>query len=196
MLDYKMSWMSHINHVKNKVAKGLGIISKARKFLKSITLLSLYHSFVYPYLTYCIEVWGSAFKTYLIPINKIQKKAIRIIFSYPYSHDLQPVYKKYRILNFFQLYNFFSCLFVFKYKKGILPDIFESFFIFPVHTYNTRSHLLMNVPQCNTLFSQKRIRYTGVKLNNIITNQLEWNCSFHSFKRNLKQYLSCNPIKL
>ena len=29
------------------------------------TLLSLYHSFVYPCLTYCIHVWGSAYEPYL-----------------------------------------------------------------------------------------------------------------------------------
>ena len=30
---------------------------KARHYLNTSTLVSLYYSYVYPYLTYCIEVW-------------------------------------------------------------------------------------------------------------------------------------------
>ena len=42
---------------KNKVSKGLGIIFKARPVLDQKCLL--YNSFVYPYLIYCIEIWGT-----------------------------------------------------------------------------------------------------------------------------------------
>ena len=34
------------------------IINKARKYLNRKSL-DLYHAFVYPYLTYCIEVWDN-----------------------------------------------------------------------------------------------------------------------------------------
>ena len=81
ILDDTMSWIPHINHTKNKVAKGLGIIAKAKRHLNYNTLKSLYYSFVYPHLIYCIEVWGCAHKTYLIPILKMQRKALRIICS-------------------------------------------------------------------------------------------------------------------
>jgi len=196
ILDETLSWLPHINHVKNKVAKGMGIISKARKCLKSKTLLSLYYSFIYPHLIYCIEVWGCTCKTYLIPILKIQRKAIRIMFSLPYWKDLQFIFQEYKILNFAQLYNLFTCLFVFKYKKGMLPRIFLSFFEYPGHEYRTRSQSLMNIPQCNTSFSQKRIRYMGVKLSNSLALTMDWNLSFHAFKRNLKYYLLNHPIEI
>ena len=38
----------------------MGIIIKARKYLNKKSLVNLYHSFVFPYLTYCIEIWGNA----------------------------------------------------------------------------------------------------------------------------------------
>ena len=60
LIDYRLSWRDHINNVKNKISKGIGIISKTRKYFDSDTLLTLYYSFVYPYLTYCAEVWGNA----------------------------------------------------------------------------------------------------------------------------------------
>ena len=58
ILDEKCDWGEHINMVKSKVSKGIGILRKARIYLKIPSLLTLYYSFLYPYLMYCIEVWG------------------------------------------------------------------------------------------------------------------------------------------
>ena len=41
-------------YISKKVAKGIGIILKARKVFVNETILSLYYTFVYPYLNYCI----------------------------------------------------------------------------------------------------------------------------------------------
>ena len=49
-LDSKLNWSHHINYIKGKVARAIGVISKARKFLNRQTLLTLYQTFVYPYL--------------------------------------------------------------------------------------------------------------------------------------------------
>ena len=51
LLDQHLSWKYHINHVAKKVSKTIGIISKARFFLSSKSLLSLYYTLVYPYLS-------------------------------------------------------------------------------------------------------------------------------------------------
>ena len=60
MLDSKLSWNSHIEYISKKISKGIGILCKARKYLPKNTLITLYYSFVYPYLNYCLEVWGKS----------------------------------------------------------------------------------------------------------------------------------------
>ena len=35
---------------------------------------NMYFTFIYPYLIYCIEVWGNAHQTHLDPLIKIHKK--------------------------------------------------------------------------------------------------------------------------
>ena len=60
MTDANLSWPSHIYYIKNKISKSVGILCMARKMLKSNSLLALYYSFIYPYLNYCIKIWGSA----------------------------------------------------------------------------------------------------------------------------------------
>ena len=74
IIDSKLNWSDHITYIKNKMYKSIGIFTKIRRFLNKKTLRNLYFSFVYPYLTYCVEVWGNTHATYLNPLIKLQKK--------------------------------------------------------------------------------------------------------------------------
>ena len=65
IIDNKLSWSSHIMYISKKIAKGIGINLKARKVFNNETLFSLYYTFVYPYLNYCIHVWGKTYDTHL-----------------------------------------------------------------------------------------------------------------------------------
>ena len=58
-IDDKITWIPHITYVKNNVSKGIGIMFKDINYLKRNALVNLYHSFIYPYLIYCIEAWGN-----------------------------------------------------------------------------------------------------------------------------------------
>ena len=79
MQDSKLSWSDHIFYIKGKISKGLGILSKARKIFKPETLVTLYYSFIYPYLTYCVEVWGGTSHCYTSSLFKLQKKLLELL---------------------------------------------------------------------------------------------------------------------
>ena len=74
IIDNKLNFINHICYIKSKISKGLGIIIKARKNLNRKVLVNLYNTFVFPYLIYCIEIWGNACDTHLDPLIKLQKK--------------------------------------------------------------------------------------------------------------------------
>ena len=82
IIDSKLNWIHHITYIKNKFAKGIGIIRKSKKLLNKKALLNLYHTLIFPYLIYCVEIWGCAKKTHLshIPSSKTNCKRI-ITFS-------------------------------------------------------------------------------------------------------------------
>ena len=65
IIDHKLNWCVHIASVKNKVSKGIGILYKTRQFPDKKSLHIIYYSYIYPYLIYCIELWGSACQTHL-----------------------------------------------------------------------------------------------------------------------------------
>ena len=90
MVDDQLNWTDHVNYIRNKIAKGIGIISKARKYLNINSLGTLYYSFLYPYFDYCIEEWGSATDSRIQILIELQKKAIRIISSSGYLSHTEP----------------------------------------------------------------------------------------------------------
>ena len=74
IIDHKLNWIEHIAYVKNKISNGVGILFRARHLLCRRSLINLYYSFVYAYLMYCIESWGTACQTHLHPLLITQKK--------------------------------------------------------------------------------------------------------------------------
>ena len=71
IIDHKLNWSDHILCIKNKISKSIGIINKIRNLLDRNTLRNLYFTFIYPYLIYCIEIWGNTNDTHLNPIVNI-----------------------------------------------------------------------------------------------------------------------------
>ena len=63
--------------ISKKISKG--IILKSRKLFNMETLLSLYHTFEYPYLSYFIHVWGKACNCHLNDLIVLQNKDMRIV---------------------------------------------------------------------------------------------------------------------
>jgi hypothetical protein len=50
IIDDRLSWKQHIAYIKTKVSKSIGILRQARPVLNKTTLLTVYYSFIYPYL--------------------------------------------------------------------------------------------------------------------------------------------------
>ena len=58
---------------------------KAREFLSNRALLDLYYAYIYPYMTYCLEVWGCASQTQLNCIFLLQKNSANSEFFLLFS---------------------------------------------------------------------------------------------------------------
>ena len=88
-IDSNLTWKQHILSISSKISKSLGIISRLRHFVPTDTLLIIYRSFIQPYITYGIAVWGQAAQTNLDKLIILQKRALRLIHFAPYrSHAI------------------------------------------------------------------------------------------------------------
>ena len=54
---------------------------QSKKCISTTVLINLYHAFVFPYLIYCVEVWGNALSKHVQPLIKLQNKILKIIIN-------------------------------------------------------------------------------------------------------------------
>ena len=194
VIDSKLSWESHSKFIRKKIAKGIGVIGKARKYLSKYTLRSLYFSFIYPYISYGIEAWGSAAACHTLPIFKLQKKIIRMITFSEYRAHTSPLFQDMNILNFYEIYIQQICLLMFKVYHLQCPTTVSNMFQknYQHHSHSTRSSCKFRIPLFRLSNLQKSFLYKGIVIWNYISNVIDYNCSIYSFKMRLKFYLKNN----
>jgi hypothetical protein len=150
VLDKHLTWKFHIQHVTSKISKCIGIMYKARRVLNRDSMISLYNTF-YPYLTYCVQIWGSTCTSALHAKKRTAPT---------------PLFKSLNVLPFPQLYKYEIVLFMFKYNMKLLPDAFDGYFTSNnmIHSYNTHQCKQIQVLMFKTKHGQLSFYYQAVAL--------------------------------
>ena len=200
-LDEKLNWAKHIFEISKKISKGVGILCKARAYLDETIMKTLYHSFVYPYLTYNIEAWGNSHKKYTDPLFRRQKRAVRVIAGARRNAASTPLFKELKILRLGELHHLAIQTIMYKWIHDKLPVIFDNFFHSVQHTYGTRSKtragiVLERPSDLKSNLGMRSIRYRGVLCHNFFSANLSYNCSLATYKHHLKDFLLNNEISL
>ena len=194
IIDQNLNWKHHILHVKKKLAKGIGIICKARKYLNYPALRTLYHSFFYPYIDYCIEVWGSAGKTIIEKLCRIQRKAVRLITKSNYRADTKPLFENCKIFTIAETHILKISLFMYRVHHKIAPTPLTELFIrnSEIHSHNTRSQNNFRVPNFKLDVLKYSPRVIGVYVWNFVNQNVDCVCSLTSYRLSLRQFILGN----
>ena len=84
-IDQHLKWKTHVNFIAAKISKSVGLLYKAKYYLPSKSLLTLYYALIYPYLTYCNLIWASTYVTNVQRNYLLQKRAVRAISKADYT---------------------------------------------------------------------------------------------------------------
>ena len=169
----------------------MGILLKVRKVLKKGVLHQLYYSYIFPYLIYCSEVWGTASQIHLQPLIKLQKKIIRIISFSPYNSPTKPIFEHLEILPFKKLVFHRIGLQMYKYEYCIIPVALQYLFTknSSVHEYNTRNRNKLRPAIAKHVYRDKDFRFISVHVWNYISENISIDVSFPTFKKSLKLFI-------
>ena len=150
----------------SKVAKSVGIISKARKILDRKILETLYYTMIYPYLLYCNIIWGNCNATTIWPIFKLQKMAVRLIMNVSRRDSTSQYFKKLHLIKAPDLYNISVSIFMYNFVNSNLPSTFEKYFILSgeIHNVSTRQSNDYRAPLYKSQMGTKFLKKTGVDI--------------------------------
>ena len=74
-------------------------------------------------LSYCIQIWGQAYKSNTNYINVLQNRAMRIIYKINLFKNIDYIYKKLNILKFNDLKKVYMLNYMYKSFHLKLPNI-------------------------------------------------------------------------
>ena len=81
VIDNNFNWKEHISLISGKMSRGIGLIINAKHSLNKDAQMTLYNWLIYPYLSYCNQVWGCTYSTNLKKLFTLQKLSLRIMFN-------------------------------------------------------------------------------------------------------------------
>lgn len=126
-----LTWKYHISYICSRVSRNIGIISKLRHYLSIHQLKQIYYNLIYPYLSYAVIDWGSAYKTHLQTLQSKQNTVLRLFFvttSGPYTESALPFLNLLDILTVDNVYHLHALNFTHMWHKGLLPKVFDNLF--------------------------------------------------------------------
>lgn len=187
-IDDSLNWKLHIEKVGKKVAPFIGLCLRLRPFVNQSTLMSIYYAWVESRLNYCLPIWSSAPKSYLVSLQTLQNRCLKIIQFKPRLTSSIHIYSV-NLLSFNQKIVYEKIFTIYKMINGILkcnellvPNL-------AITGYATRSKLNIRLPPYLKKLSQLSLFYEGLNLYNKLPNKLRGNKSIGIFKRELKLYV-------
>lgn len=128
LLDEKLSFQFHLNHVATKISGALGLLNRAKHLLNKDSLRLLYFALIHSHINYCSIIYFSAPDSALKRIVNIQKRAIRTISKKRFNSHCEPIFKEAKILPFDMLIKFNILCFMWDHYNKKLPDSILSLF--------------------------------------------------------------------
>ena len=193
--DNKLSWKDHISFVCRKVARGIGVLIKARKVLRGESLKCLYCSFIYLFMIYCNQVWGSTYKTNIEPLFILQKRVVRIILGVHPRSPSEPLFTTLKFLNRENIVKYLIGRLVYRIyhrELRVLHCLYKT--NSDIHVHNTRQKCHYHMPLCRTNLGKCGLRYVGASVrNNILSVIINPKISEFIFSRSLKAAI-CNKL--
>ena len=193
LLDEHLTWRYHISELSKKLARTCGILFKVKCLLPRSILIMLYNALFLSFVQYGIIVWGQTFASYLEPIFKLQKRAVRAISHQTFLAHSYPIFKELKLLRIDDVFKTKLLTFVYESINKLTPVYFHNFFchVTSIHSHNTRQSTSGGqfLAQRNTLqYGLRSIRYTGAKQWNGLPTTMRFSSSKFLFKKHLKDY--------
>ena len=196
LIDDTISWKHHISFICSRISRNSGIFLKLRHYISLQQLKQLYYNLIYPYLSYAVISWGSAYTSHLKKIQVKQNHIIRVLFfATLYGKSTESALPLMNLLDILTVENIFTLQllkFSHQWHKKQLPSIFDEHLHYAsdVHSYNTRYAAKGNFYKARfrTSAGKKTTSALAVDCWRQLPTEMK-NLSNFKFSKKVKQYL-------
>ena len=163
-IDSKLNFSEHISIICKKAARQLNALARIARFLKTDSKMILYKSFVMSNFNYCPNVWHFCGKVNNNKLEKIQARALRILYK-DYDSEYDELISKSNTDKILVSRLKKILIEVFKTLKKSNPSYLHSLYALKDTKYNLRNEMSIIQPNRNTVtYGTRSLAYIGAKL--------------------------------
>ena len=187
-IDSNLNWDKHIDTIKTKANRALGLIKYSKKYLSSDVLNKMYRRIVEPHLSYCCSVWGCCSESKIDVLQNIQNREARIVTSSPYDASAAPIIENLGWSTISDLIRKETTTLAYKSLNSLAPNYLRKLF---AKCSDERERFLrssetdLKIPFLKTTSGQRALFYRGAKLWNSLERATKLTPSLKTFKEQL-----------
>ena len=141
--DDVLSWDAHIQNVYNKINKNLYLLQQIKQFLPIDSRKLFFNSYILTQFDYCSIIWRNCSQTNMYRLEKLQKRAARIIIDknyYDYCIRSADLFAELKWMPLKERVNFNLAIQVYKCINGFSTQGLENIFRHcnAIHSHSTR----------------------------------------------------------
>ena len=128
-IDRHLTWKTHVDTILSKVSRALGVLKHAEQSLPQNILKNLYISIIEPHFRNCSSVWECCSTTYINRLQKLQKRAVRIITNSAFDIPATPLLANISLRSISELNENELKLVTYKSFNDLAPNYLRQFLI-------------------------------------------------------------------
>ena len=129
VIDSELKWTYHINELSSRLSSRLYILRKLRKNLPYNNFNCIYYAIFQSCIDYCLSVWGSTSEKHLNHLQKLQKRAARIVTqNFNWDESSINIIRNLGWQTIRERYEFLTCCITYKARNNLAPNYISDLF--------------------------------------------------------------------
>ena len=193
-LDFMLNFDNQIKTMCMKAARQLNVLRRLSKFLSEDTRLLIFKSFIQSNFNYCPLIWHFCSKANAEKLEKLQYRALRIVFN-DYVSSYESLLNKVKLptLHMSRL----RCIATETYKciNNMTPEYLKDLVEVKQSNYSFRYENTVKIPTVRTVtYGQRSFRFESARVWNSLPNEYRTAMSFREFKGLIRTWVGprCN----
>ena len=201
-VDQNFVWNSHFQHVCKKIASHLWLLSQIRMYLTVQHRLLYYNAYIKSHIEYCCIVWGNSSNFNAYKIEKMQRRACKLILGKDYT-TLDEARNQLDILSFEETIFIHKAKVMFKIATNAAPIYLTDLFQMRGDMQNLNSSQLnlrstanrnFLIPKPKISLFKNSLSYSGALVWNSIPLCIKNSDTIQSFSKKCLQWMKSGSV--
>ena len=192
-IDSRLNYDLQISNICGKMSKQINALLRIKNDLDISSRRAIYNSYIVPQLNYCATVWMFTSRTNLKKLDKLNNRAIRMVFDDNQS-PCDDLLCRNKSLNVYKSCVRVLAIEMYKVKNNLLPNYIKELFTPSIQCYSLRDDNKYVLPKYKSkTYGYHCMTYIGSKLWGDIDPKIKNITSLKEFKHKITLWIDTLP---